>query len=93
MCLCVAITGGEILLESKRAWLSDEERARSFGNHQVKQALDGREPGHSPKLALKKRHSIQFPCNNRAAEVCHSDSSSVCTIVGLCPFTFFTWLE
>lgn len=48
----VCFTGAGFLLQAEGARLTDEERARSFGNHQTEPAVDGQQPVYAPKMAL-----------------------------------------
>lgn len=60
--MCVCCAGSEFLLQSEWAWLSDEERAGSVGNHQAQPALDGQEPGRTPKMAvIQALHPVSAP--------------------------------
>lgn len=51
-CVFVCRPGAGFLLQAEGAWLPDEERAGSFGNHPAEPALDGQEPAHAPKISL-----------------------------------------
>lgn len=48
----VCFTGAGFLLQAEGSRLTDEECARSFGNHQTEPALDGRQPAYAQKMAL-----------------------------------------
>lgn len=45
-------TGAGFLLQAEGSRLTDEECARSFGNHQTEPALDGHQPAYAQKMAL-----------------------------------------
>lgn len=62
VCVCVCCAGAGFLLQSEGAWLSDEECAGSFGNHQAEPALDGEQPVYAPKMALMHAlHQVSAP--------------------------------
>lgn len=48
----VCFTGAGFLLQAEGPWLTDEKRARSFGNHPTEPAVDGQKPAYTPKKAL-----------------------------------------
>lgn len=48
----VCFTGAGFLLQAEGTWLTDEECARSFGNHQTEPTVDGQQPAYTPKMAL-----------------------------------------
>lgn len=66
VCVCVCRAGAGFLLQSEGAWLSHEERAGSFRNHQAEPALDGQEPLYTPKMALiQALHPVSAPLTGR----------------------------
>lgn len=57
--MCFA--GAGFFLQSEGSWLSDEECAGSFGNHQVEPALDGQESAYNANMAEIEPHPISAP--------------------------------
>lgn len=45
-------SGAAFLLQSERAWLSDEVCTGGFGNHQAEPALDGQDPAYAVKISV-----------------------------------------